>query len=343
MDHLSVYEFEQMHAIAVWKSEQPSVLGSLVGGVFGPLKPWVTRTVPRSVIEHVVAELATIGATLEGMAEIARRAKISDVRELRFSPMKECDSLAARITMTAQRDQVVQDILRRPAAVRGLQSSFPLPLVSAVRFICRVGHCYGYALDSPADRRFVLTILGLSTHEGGLVSQARDVVDDPTSSHADAGRPVSAGSVTALREPNALARARESLSTPEFFILDHAFLNRVDLVARRAFQERWLVDNGKADSIAPSTPRRRSALDDMNRALSQMAYVVGGAIGFGAMFPMVVLCELLARGEHAGARGVRDGARAAVDDADQFLAGLLGRDPPGKETSRSRALGPQLP
>ena len=38
MDHLSVYEFEQIHAIAAWKSEQPSVLGSLVGGLFGPLQ-----------------------------------------------------------------------------------------------------------------------------------------------------------------------------------------------------------------------------------------------------------------------------------------------------------------
>ncbi len=166
MDHLSVYEFEQIHAIAAWKSEQPSVLGSFVGGVFGPLKPWVARTVRRSVIEQAVTELATVGAIQEGMAEVARQARISDVRELRFSPMKECDSLAARITMNAQRDQVVQDILRQSTDGSGSQSPFPLPLVTAVRFICRIGHCYGYALDSPADPRFVLTILGLSTQEG---------------------------------------------------------------------------------------------------------------------------------------------------------------------------------
>ncbi len=144
----------------------------------------------------------------------------------------------------------------------------------------------------------------------------------------DARRPVPAGRLTAVLEPKALARDREPDTIPERLVLDHAFLNQVDMVARRAFQERWLVDNGKAEAIAPSALRCRSALDDVNRAMSEMAYIVGSTIGFGAVFPVVVLCELLARGDHAGTRGLRDGARAAVSDADQFLAGLLGATRP---------------
>jgi len=341
MDNLSVYEFEQIHAIAAWKSELPSVVGALVGGLFGPLKPWVARAVPRSVIEQAVAELATVGAIQDGMAEVTGRAKISGVRELRFSPMKECDSLASRITMTAQRNQVVQNLLRRTASA-GLQSSFPLPLVTALRFICRVGHCYGYALDLPADRRFVLSILDRSATQERPSASHVPIESAGLNSREVSVRVVPSNGATTALEPKAVARSRERIS-PDRLILDHAFLNRVDVVARRAFQERWLVDNGKAALIAPSVPRRRRALDDMNRAMSQMAYLVGGAIGFGAVFPVVVLCELLARGDHAGARGVRDGARSAVSDADEFLAGLLGRDPPRTETPRSRAFGPLLP
>jgi hypothetical protein len=342
MDNLSVYEFEQIRAIAVWKSELPSVLGSLFGGLFGPLMPWVARTVPRSVIERAVAELATIGAIEEGMSEVARMAKISDVRELRFSPMKECDGLASRVTMTAQRDQLVQNLLRRTTASSGLQFSFPLPLVTAIRFICRVGHCYGYALDLPADRRFVLAILDRSTTlERPPASHSR-VESAHRSSCDEGGLAVRLNGATAVLEQKGAARPPRN-RRDDRVVLDHAFLNRVDAVARRAFQECWLVDNGKADSIAPAVPRRRSALDDMNRAMSQMAYLLGGAIGFGAVFPVVVLCELLARGEHAGARGVRDGARSAVNDADEFLAGLLGREPPGTETRRYPAFGPLVP
>lgn len=342
MDNLSVYEVEQIHAIAAWKSEQPSVLGSLFGGMFGPLKPWIAQAVSRSVIEQAVAELATVAAIEEGMAEVARRAKVSHVRELRFSPMKECDSLASRITMTAQRDQLVQDILRRRTPGAGWQSSFPLPLVTAIRYICRVGHCYGYALDLPADRRFVLTILDSSITQDRMAVHRERVEAGPKKLRGDVSRNVRANGDAAVLEPNGSARSRERRS-PHRLILDHTFFDRVDVVARRAFQERWLVDNGKADSIAPSVPRRRSALDDMNRAISQMAYLVGGALGFGAVFPVVVLCEILARGDHAGARGVRDGATAAINDADEFLAGLLGRDPPRNETHRSRAFGPLVP
>jgi hypothetical protein len=222
-----------------------------------------------------------------------------------------------------------------------LKSSLPLPLVMSVRFICRVGHCYGYTLDLATDRQFVLNILGMSTQTGPPASHEWVLVE-ATRSRNDERRHGRAGDATAVLEPKAMARVREPLSHNRL-ILDHAFLNRVEAVARRAFQERWLVDNGKAESITPATPRRRSAIDDMNRALSQTAYIVGDAIGFGAVVPVVFLCDLLARGEHAGARGIRDGARAAVNDADQFLAGLLGRDPPGAETPSSRAFGPLLP
>ncbi len=342
MDNLSVYEFEQIHAIAAWKSERPSVLGEVVGGMFRPLKPWVAQAVPRSIVEQAVSDLATVGSTEEGMSEVVRRAKISDVRELRFSPMKECDSLASRISMTATRDQLVHNLLRgkRPNSV--LQSSLPLPLLTAVRFICRVGHCYGYALDLADDRSFVLGILESSATQEPTTVRRAWAGDGPKRSRGHGGRIAASNGAATVLESKALAHSRERRS-PDRLILDHTFLSRVDVVVRRAFQERWLVDNGKANSIAPSVPRRRSALLDMNRAVSQMAYLVGGAIGFGAIFPVVVLCEILARGEHAGARGVRDGARAAVDDADEFLAGLLGREPPRNEALRSRAFGPLLP
>ena len=123
--------------------------------------------------------------------------------------MKECDSLASRITMTAQRDQVVQDMLRRTTTNSGLQSSFPLPLVTAVRFICRVGHCYGYALDSPADRRFVAApFSGSRASEGSPASDARDVVE-PTL-HVRPPRGLFPRAVaTAVLEPESTGSRRE--------------------------------------------------------------------------------------------------------------------------------------
>jgi hypothetical protein len=341
MDNLSVYEFEQIHAISAWKSERPSRVGSLVGGLFGPLAPWVAPAVTRSVLEQAVAELATVGAIKQGMTEVARSAKVSDVRQLRFSPLKECDSLAARVTMTAQRDQLVQDALRRKPSHAAMPSPIPLPLLAAVRFICRIGHCYGYVLDSPSDRQFVLGILDSSmTPERALPWREQGEIGPARSGAALRRLMPFNGTTAAMKKSIARSPARRSTDR---LVLDHIFLHRVDAITRRSFQERWLIDNGKTDSIAPALPRRRSALEDMNRAMSEMAYLVGGAIGFGAVFPVTVLCELLARGEHAGARGVRDGARAAVTDADEFLAGLLGRDPPVIEPRRSRAIGPLSP
>jgi len=66
----------------------------------------------------------------------------------------------------------------------------------------------------------------------------------------------------------------------------------------------------------------------VSRALSQAAYVGGGILGFGATLPVVAMGRLVTGGDHPLARGTRDGARAAAYDADEFLAGLLGRDEP---------------
>jgi hypothetical protein len=112
--------------------------------------------------------------------------------------------------------------------------------------------------------------------------------------------------------------------------LDLALLASVATTARRIFQERWLLENGKVESIDPATIHRRSTLQDVSRAWSQAAYVGGGLLGFGTTFPVVALGRLLTGGDHPVARGARDGARAAAYDADEFLAGLLGRDEPAQ-------------
>jgi hypothetical protein len=341
MDNLSLYENEQISAIAAWKSERPSVLGSWVIGLFGPIRPWVARAVPRAVVWQAVEQLEAVAAVSGGMADVARLAKVSDVRELRFSPMKECDGLASRISMRTQRDCAVQDLLRRTRGALDRASSLPLPLVIALRFVCRIGHCYGYRLDRPVDRQFVLAILEQSSQEGYAHGGAGPRVWPAGDAHY--GRDVLDGGHSTGNVGNAVPGSGRRSVAPDRVTLDHTFLDRVDVVARRAFQERWLVDSGRLNSIAPSESRRRSTLEDVSRAMSQVAYVVGGAIGFGAMFPVVAACDLLTRGDHAGARGVRDGARAAVQDADQFLAGLLGHEPPTPKTPHPRALGPLLP
>jgi hypothetical protein len=110
------------------------------------------------------------------------------------------------------------------------------------------------------------------------------------------------------------------------FVLDYGFLNRTAESARRVFQEQWLIENGKSDPIAPASRQRRSSLNDFSRAMGHAAYVVGGAIGFGAVFPVVALSRILTRGDQPVARGARDGARAATRHADQLISGVIGDD-----------------
>jgi hypothetical protein len=297
MDYQSLYEAEQIRAIAAWKSERPSVLASVVDGLFGRLAHRVTPVVSRESLEKAVAELDVVVSRHRGLAEVAYQAAVSEITELRYSPLKECDALASRISLRVERAAIPRSALLGIDGSAVSRSRLPLPLVAALRVVCRIGHCYGYPLDQPGDRACVLGILEHCRQDAVLT-------------------------------------------------LDAFCLNAVAEAARRVFQERWLIDNGKVESIEPAPPRRRSALLDMPWALSQAAYVGGGVVGFGAAFPILVLGRLLTRGEHACARGTRDGAWDAAHDADQFLAGFLGRDEPAPLTlpltDRAQALRPMI-
>ena len=90
-----------------------------------------------------------------------------------------------------------------------------------------------------------------------------------------------------------------------------AFLRRVDKTARRAFQERWLRDNGKVDAIAPAPVLPRHLATGWSGVLGRVAYSGCYALGFGVALPVFVAAELIRPMGNALTRRIRDGA--AVD------------------------------
>ena len=131
----------------------------------------------------------------------------------------------------------------------------PQQLIAALRSIARIGHCYGYRLDSPADHAVVIDILEISMPQDP--AERQDVLrrlHPAIDSHADSIE----GEQELIERTSRNMLAEEALDfipvagSAVSFLFDSTFMHSVDETARRIFQERWLRDNGRVEDIEPA-------------------------------------------------------------------------------------------
>jgi hypothetical protein len=67
-------------------------------------------------------------------------------------------------------------------------------------------------------------------------------------------------------------------------VLDSEFVLQVEEAARCIFQEHWLRDNGKIETI-PARESTRDVLDSIASGLETSIYTLGYGVGFGLTFP----------------------------------------------------------
>jgi hypothetical protein len=111
-------------------------------------------------------------------------------------------------------------------------------------------------------------------------------------------------------------------------LLNVGFMRRVEVTARRVFQERWLRDNGKVHEIKPAEAHARALAGGFGGAVARAVYAGCYYVGFGASLPAWYLASLFGAPGGPLARGARDGAAAAFAAADG-LASSAGAPAPG--------------
>lgn len=341
MSSLNAYEAEQVREIALWKSERPSLLLESYRSLTRPLSRLVARAVPKEMAREALRKVEKLAEVEDPASDIFKAAGISAVPNLLDRPLEECDQLSRMVSARAEHLALLEGVV--PATIGAVTPpggggaaavlDIPVLLEASVRAIRRIGHCYGFPLDSEADRRFLLAILDIANQ------------DDPAGQEEDRHRLWELAS-TAEKKVEGSAAANEIAeavvddipieSIPVVgevanLVLDFAFIRRVDATARRVFQERWLRANGKVDSIPPAAEsRRRSSIEGIVAVGSEIAYTGAYGVAFGVTFPTtlaVLAVESVA--PEPILRGLRDGASAAVGDSKEFRAGLAkGLEPP---------------
>jgi EcsC protein family len=320
---LTDYEAEQVRQIAAWKSEPPNPLSELWRIVTQPGAKVLEMVIPDRLVRAAIEKTDDAAELMAGHEDIQRQAGVRDLSELRDRPLEECDRLARQVGLAAQAIAIAEGAATGAGGVATTLFDIPLLFTLALRTIRKIGHCYGYPLEDVRGRRLVLAIL-LIAFSGTLavrrqrLNQLRELEDLV---------------IEEAEEDLIVQEALSLLFQLEVFeevpgagaisgaVLNVTFMHRVDVAARRVFQERWLVHGGKVDEIEPAEVPPRALATGLTGALRRAAYSGCYAIGYGVALPFYAAAAVVGPMNNALTRGIRDGAAAAAHEADRTVDG----------------------
>jgi hypothetical protein len=289
-NELTAYESDQVAAIALWKSTPPNPVAELFKAVSLRVTDLVEKVVPDKLVVGAIDKAYWVSERVAGQEDIKRHAGVNDIKELRQKPLEECDRLAFRVSMLARSWSTAQGAATGAGGFITTLIDIPLLFTQSLRTILRIGHCYGYELDHPHDRTLVLGILIAAT-SGSLATKRQRI---------DQLREVKHLLVEETQEDILADEALSILFQLEIFeelpgvgvisgaLLNLAFIRRIDITARRVFQERWLEDNGKVHTIKPAAVHARHLLAGWRGAVGRLAYSGCYSFGYGVGLPVSV-------------------------------------------------------
>jgi EcsC protein family len=158
----------------------------------------------------------------------------------------------------------------------------------------RIGYCYGYPADTPKDRYFNLGILTIAT-AGSLairlerLDQLKDLEEIL----------IEETQVDVIRSEllSFLFQLEVFEDIPGIGVISGAlmnlsFMHRVDVTARKVFQERWLKDNGKVAEIAPAEELARNLAVGWSGLAGRALYSTVHKVSFGVTLPGYMAASL---------------------------------------------------
>jgi hypothetical protein len=314
---LTAYEAEQVRRIAAWKSKPPNPLSELWKRISLPVAGAIEKLIPDRVVRAAVMSAYNASDFLAGQESVKRRAGVRDLAELKHKPLEQCDVLAHEVSASAKMIALIEGAATGAGGVLTTLLDVPLLYTLAIGSARKIGHCYGYRLETARDRHFVLGVL-IASMAGWLelrrqrVHQLHELEDLL---------------IEEIQEDIIVDEALSFLFQLEIFegipgvgtasgaALNWIFMRRVEKTARMVFQERWLRDNGKVERIEPAEAHARVLAHGWSGALNRAAYSGFYCLGFGVALPLHAVAALLRPMDNALTRGLRDGAAAAIERA----------------------------
>ncbi len=268
---LTKYEHDQVKEIKKWKAEEPSVVSKTFGVILSPVTWLIDKIIPNAAIRGVLDFSSSAAEWLTDTKDILRDAGITSVSDLKTHDLEKSDTLANEVHNWAIGLATAEGGATGAFGLPGMVADIPAVIVLALRTIHKIGVCYGFEVNTKHDKEFVLAILATSgandmgeklaalttlrTVEVAIAKQTWKQLGQKAATNQMGKETGIIGIKSLAKQLGINLTKRKALQAiPAIGALVGASVNgwyikEVGWAARRAFQERWLVENEKVIEI----------------------------------------------------------------------------------------------
>lgn len=248
---LEDYEANAIKGISDWKGEKLSLYSRVTNSVAGPLASVMSRFVPKAVVVQGISTAYAASGWRVSPDPILKLGKVVSLEELRGRSLKFCDTLAGQFEVGSHAIAAVDGAVTGAGGFL-LASADVVALTTIVlRAIRFTGYCYGFELERPEDRPYVLGVLMVACTRSpteriellGKLSNIEQWLMKGT---------VEAVMIEGLSRQLLKLVSLESIPGVGAVIGSTAnlmFCRHVTRCARFIFQERWLIERGKLPAV----------------------------------------------------------------------------------------------
>lgn len=262
---LGEYEKDQIRAIDEWRMEKPTVIKAALSYVMFPVSIFLQAIVPESALRGAIDGTSAAAEWLADEGDILRKGEVSDIDALKSKGLMLSDKLANEIHNWAIGIASAEGLGSGMLGIYGLALDIPFIITFALRTIHKIGLCYGYETKDEKNKHFVLALLsaaGANTAnekaEAVKILRAVDVMiaKQTLKTVAEKAAQQQLGKAAVLISMKNLGRQlglniteRKALQAIPAIgavvggSVNAWFIRDVGWAARRAFQERWLIEN----------------------------------------------------------------------------------------------------
>ncbi|EAX47806.1 cation-transporting ATPase, E1-E2 family [Thermosinus carboxydivorans Nor1] len=234
---LTPYETSQISLIRDWKNQEPWVISKTFGIVVSPLS-WVVRNlIPEAVIRGVLDGANAVSQYFADCNDIKRDGQVNSIKELRTKDLQLSDKLANEVHNWAIGLAAAEGVGTGLIGLPGMVADIPAIITIALRTIHKIALCYGYEVETKEDKDFILGILA--------ASGANTVKEKISALYT-------LRTIEVMIARTTKRKALQAIPAIGLLIGCSAnawYIKEVGWAARRAYQERWLIDNHKIIDI----------------------------------------------------------------------------------------------
>lgn len=266
------YEKYQIREIGEWKRAEPSVVFKTIGFAIAPVTRLILRIMPDTLIKGVLDFSSSAAEWLTDTGDVVRDAGVGRVEDLKKYDLEKSDQLANAVHNWAITMASAEGGATGAAGIFGLAVDVPAIIVIALRTIHKIGACYGFEVRTQSDKDFMLAILSASgandmTEKVAALRTLRTIeisaakttwkaladkvaTEQPGKEAGIIGIENLAKQISINFTRRKMLQALPVIGAVVGASVNGWYVREVGWAARRAFQERWLIENHKIMEIA---------------------------------------------------------------------------------------------